>query len=81
MKWTESVGLALVERDLTSLCLETPDGQSLRYDILQIFPFTSETKRMGIIVRVRPTQVWREDFPLLGVGLVVEAFLQGWGSL
>ncbi|KAL5466772.1 hypothetical protein EMCRGX_G030921 [Ephydatia muelleri] len=53
VKWTESVGLALVERDLTSLCLETPDGQSLRYDILQIFPFTSETKRMGIIVRDR----------------------------
>lgn len=51
VKWTESVGLALVERDLTSLCLETPDGQHLRYDILQIFPFTSETKRMGIIVR------------------------------
>ena len=90
VKWTESVGLALVERDLTSLCLETPDGQSLRYDILQIFPFTSETKRMGIIVRVRPTQVWRisllwgwgwlwRSFCKGGAGC--DPFLQGVGSL
>ena len=57
MKWTECVGLALVERDLTSLCLETPEGHRLHYDILQIFPFTSETKRMGIIVRVSDPDV------------------------
>lgn len=52
MRWTESVGLTLVNRDLTSLQLKTPSGQILTYFILQIFPFTSESKRMGIIVRV-----------------------------
>lgn len=31
--------------------LRTPLGQILTYDILQIFPFSSESKRMGIIVR------------------------------
>ena len=51
--WTESVGLTLVHRDITSMRVKTPQGQILVYNILQIFPFTSETKRMGIIVRVR----------------------------
>uniref|UniRef100_A0A8C0BQ76 Phospholipid-transporting ATPase n=1 Tax=Buteo japonicus TaxID=224669 RepID=A0A8C0BQ76_9AVES len=51
VQWTESVGLTLVNRDLTSMQLKTPDGHILTYYILQIFPFTSESKRMGIIVR------------------------------
>lgn len=53
MQWTESVGLTLVNRDLTSMQLRTPSGQILTYCILQTFPFTSESKRMGVIVRVR----------------------------
>lgn len=28
-----------------------PEGTTLGYEILQTFPFTSETKRMGIILR------------------------------
>lgn len=52
VKWTESVGLPLVHRDLTTLTLRTTSGKLLTYTVLQIFPFTSETKRMGIIVRV-----------------------------
>ncbi|XP_041932103.1 probable phospholipid-transporting ATPase IIB isoform X3 [Alosa sapidissima] len=55
VRWTESVGLTLVNRDLTSLQLKTPSGQILTYFILQIFPFTSESKRMGIIVREEAT--------------------------
>ncbi|XP_063042011.1 probable phospholipid-transporting ATPase IIB [Engraulis encrasicolus] len=55
VRWTESVGLTLVNRDLTSLQLKTPSGQILTYYILQIFPFTSESKRMGIIVREEAT--------------------------
>lgn len=31
--------------------LQTPTGARLIYDILDIFPFTSESKRMGIVVR------------------------------
>ena len=53
--WTESVGLTLVHRDLSSMRLRTPYGQILVFNILQIFPFTSESKRMGIIVKVRST--------------------------
>ncbi|XP_066572153.1 putative phospholipid-transporting ATPase IIB isoform X2 [Amia ocellicauda] len=55
VQWTESVGLTLVNRDLTSMQLKTPGGQILTFYILQIFPFTSESKRMGIIVREEDT--------------------------
>ncbi|XP_057683873.1 probable phospholipid-transporting ATPase IIB isoform X2 [Corythoichthys intestinalis] len=55
VQWTESVGLTLVNRDLASLQLKTPGGQILSYNILEIFPFTSESKRMGIIVREEST--------------------------
>lgn len=58
MQWTESVGLTLVNRDLTSMQLKTPGGHILTYYILQIFPFTSESKRMGIIVRVIVGVFW-----------------------
>ena len=46
------MGLTLVERDLTSIQLEGPNEHRLKYEILQVFPFTSESKRMGIILRV-----------------------------
>ena len=52
VKWTESVGVKLVERDLNSMKVEVPHGKTLHYEILQLFPFTSERKRMGIIIRV-----------------------------
>uniref|UniRef100_A0A8C2IKF8 Phospholipid-transporting ATPase n=1 Tax=Cyprinus carpio TaxID=7962 RepID=A0A8C2IKF8_CYPCA len=55
VRWTESVGLTLVNRDLTSLQLKTPAGHILTYYILQIFPFTSESKHMGIIIREEAT--------------------------
>ncbi|XP_048385422.1 probable phospholipid-transporting ATPase IIB isoform X2 [Stegostoma tigrinum] len=51
VQWTQSVGLTLVSRDLSSMQLKTPSGQILPFIILQVFPFTSESKRMGIIVR------------------------------
>uniref|UniRef100_A0A672T996 Phospholipid-transporting ATPase n=1 Tax=Sinocyclocheilus grahami TaxID=75366 RepID=A0A672T996_SINGR len=52
VQWTESVGLTLVGRDQSSVQLRTPSGQILNFTILQAFPFTYESKRMGIIVRV-----------------------------
>ncbi|KAJ8273003.1 hypothetical protein GJAV_G00096220 [Gymnothorax javanicus] len=55
VRWTESVGLTLVNRDLTTMQLKTPQGQILTFNILQNFPFTSESKRMGIIVREEST--------------------------
>ncbi|KAI0702811.1 aminophospholipid-transporting P-type ATPase [Cerioporus squamosus] len=51
VQWTESVGLRLVFRDRTRIELQTPTGSRMSFDVLDIFPFTSESKRMGIVVR------------------------------
>jgi phospholipid-translocating ATPase len=56
VKWTESLGLTLISRDLHHMSLRTPDNSILEFDILHIFPFTSESKRMSIIVRDRTTK-------------------------
>lgn len=52
VKWTESVGLKLAYRDRKSMTLEsTETGRPVvRVRILEVFPFTSDGKRMGIIV-------------------------------
>lgn len=55
VKFTESVGLVLCERDLTTITLRNPHDGLHAYEVLNIFPFTSETKRMGIIVRDKQT--------------------------
>ena len=52
VEWSGQMGLTLIERTLTSLKLRTPLGEIRGFSVLQIFPFTSETKRMGIILRV-----------------------------
>ncbi|KAI9594921.1 ATPase, class II, type 9A [Syncephalis fuscata] len=54
VRWTASVGLRLAARDLHTITLTAPDGQHT-YTVLDIFPFTSESKRMGIIVREMTT--------------------------
>ena len=52
VRWTESVGVALRHRDRECIRLVV-DGvdEELRFDILHCFPFTSESKRMGIVIR------------------------------
>ncbi|KAK3901492.1 hypothetical protein C8A05DRAFT_34816 [Staphylotrichum tortipilum] len=53
VRWTESVGLRLASRDRKSMVLESAEtGRAVvKVRILDIFPFTSEGKRMGIIVQ------------------------------
>jgi phospholipid-translocating ATPase len=55
VKFTESVGLTLISRDRTFITLRTPTGVSETYQVLDIFPFTSESKRMGILIREADT--------------------------
>lgn len=47
--------MALVHRDINEIRLRTPAGDIIAFEVLQIFPFTSETKRMSIIVRDKTT--------------------------
>jgi phospholipid-translocating ATPase len=51
VKWTEKIGMTLIYRDTKKIKLKTPIDTILEFSILEIFPFTSETKRMGIIVK------------------------------
>ncbi|TCD66254.1 putative aminophospholipid-translocase [Steccherinum ochraceum] len=51
VKWTESVGLTLTSRDRTRIELQIPSGSRMSFEVLELFPFTSESKRMGIVVR------------------------------
>lgn len=74
VKWTEDVGLAVIKRDLTSLQLRTSTGDLLNYTILQMFPFTSETKRMGIIVKDIATG--DITFYLKGADVVMSSIVQ-----
>ncbi|XP_011500135.1 PREDICTED: probable phospholipid-transporting ATPase IIB isoform X2 [Ceratosolen solmsi marchali] len=74
VKWTEEVGLALIKRDLNTMQLKAPNGKLLNYTILQIFPFTSETKRMGVIVKEESTN--EITFYLKGADVVMAGIVQ-----
>ena len=53
VKWTEAVGLRLIHRDRKGMLLQSVEtGRTVvRVRILEIFPFTSDGKRMGIVVQ------------------------------
>lgn len=72
--WTENVGLTLIKRDLNTILLRAPESNLLEYEILQVFPFTSETKRMGIIVREKHTG--EIVFYLKGADTVMQSIVQ-----
>jgi len=55
VEWAGWAGLKLAARTLTEITLKAPQGTTLGFDILQVFPFTSESKRMGIILRDKET--------------------------
>ncbi len=71
VRYTRDAGLSLIRRDqneMTLLCSAL--AMSLRYQILHIFPFTSEAKRMGIIVR--DTEGGQITFYLKGADVVMK---------
>ncbi|XP_066208424.1 probable phospholipid-transporting ATPase IIB isoform X3 [Saccopteryx leptura] len=74
VQWTESVGLTLVNRDLMSIQLRAPSGQILTFCVLQTFPFTSESKRMGVIVRDESTA--EITFYMKGADAVMSTIVQ-----
>jgi phospholipid-translocating ATPase len=74
VSWTENAGLMLLKRDLNTIVLRAPENTLLEYEILQVFPFTSETKRMGIIVRDKQTE--EIVFFLKGADTVMQSIVQ-----
>ena len=55
VKFAESVGMTLLQRTLNTITLQTPTGSYLHFEILFLFPFSSELKRMSIVVKERET--------------------------
>jgi len=55
VKIAESVQMELVERTQNHMTIKNAAGVLEHYDILANFPFSSETKRMGIVVRHKET--------------------------
>ncbi|KAI6229029.1 Phospholipid-transporting ATPase [Aphelenchoides fujianensis] len=55
VQWTDQVGVKLAQRDLNSMQLQLRNGHTKSFEIIHLFPFTSESKRMGIIVRDETT--------------------------
>lgn len=53
VKFAEQLEMKLVEREELYIKLVNPKGEVEEYDILQNFPFSSESKRMGIIIKHR----------------------------
>jgi len=51
VKFAQDCKMKLLERSNDSMKIETPTGKIETYSILANFPFSSETKRMGILVR------------------------------
>ena len=53
VRWAESVGLRLMHRDRQNITLQSVDTSRIvvRVKILEVFPFTSAGKRMGIILQ------------------------------
>ncbi|XP_037813864.1 probable phospholipid-transporting ATPase IIB isoform X2 [Lucilia sericata] len=78
VKWTEQVGLTLIARDISSMTLQLRDHRHddnlLHFQILKLFPFTSESKRMGIIVK--DSQTGEIVFYLKGADVVMSSIVQ-----
>ncbi|XP_014354806.2 probable phospholipid-transporting ATPase IIB [Papilio machaon] len=52
VKWTDMMGVSLYRRDLHNISLKLrAANEIMQFNILQVFPFTSESKMMGIIVQ------------------------------
>jgi phospholipid-translocating ATPase len=69
VKFADSMNMKLIERDQNLIVIRNTVGNEERYDVLANFPFSSETKRMGIVLRHQATQ--RIIFYLKGAEVVM----------
>lgn len=57
--WTAEVGMELVKRDRKGMTIRhTASGELFDYRVLYVFPFNSDSKRMGIIVQRGENEIW-----------------------
>lgn len=70
VQFAESLDMILLERDDAFIRIQDANGHEQQFEILENFPFSSETKRMGIIVRSPETGTIM--FYLKGAEVVME---------
>jgi phospholipid-translocating ATPase len=70
VKFADSVTMNLIAREELYIKISNASKQEEEYDILANFPFSSESKRMGIILRHRETN--KIIFYLKGAETVME---------
>jgi phospholipid-translocating ATPase len=57
VKFAESLKMLLLDRNDNYMKIKDSNGNIHEYEILENFPFSSESKRMGIIVRDKETDI------------------------
>eukprot|EP00759_Apiculatamorpha_spiralis_P024625 PhF_6_TR27937/c0_g1_i3/m.41160/K01530/E3.6.3.1; phospholipid-translocating ATPase len=75
VKFCEKAGLTLVERTLTSMTVETKHKNQITFEIVKDFPFTSDRKRMGIILRNATKNEY--VFLMKGADVVMQKIIRG----
>lgn len=70
VRFSEQLGMILEDREELYVKIKDSNDVEHEYDILDNFPFSSETKRMGIIVKNRLTQ--QITFYVKGAEVVME---------
>lgn len=74
------MGVSLYSRDLHNISLKLrAANEIISYNILQLFPFTSESKMMGIIVQVKQFTMWLIFIFNLFSLLIVKLMCYGFG--
>lgn len=71
VRFADSLGMELLERDQNLIKIRNTQGQEENYEVLANFPFSSETKRMGIVLKSKETQ--KIVFYLKGAEVVMKA--------
>ena len=51
VKFADSLGMKLFDRDQQKIVIQNTAGVMEEYQVLANFPFTSESKRMGIVLK------------------------------
>jgi len=74
VKFAETVSLKLAQRDHHSITLQNPFDEMEEYEVLNIFPFTSESKRMGIIVKDKQSK--QISFYMKGADVVMSKIVK-----
>jgi phospholipid-translocating ATPase len=74
VRWTQHVGIELIYRDRESIHLKKCNGEVMVFRIIEMFPFSSSSKRMGIIVKDQATG--ERVFYLKGADTVMNHLVQ-----